>query len=526
MSVMVSMSNDSGIIQESHNNETNTGRDSIGPKCGLLTASAHDIDKSGLRLLLAFMVVWCGFWLWISGGPISHRPADDLTFNSMFTHLLHGQFDVDPHIVGNEGYIRNGHVYAYWGIWCALLRFPLWILSRMDIDMTVWSCLAAVCIACIAKLRTVLLLRRYGPQSPTAKSATDLMLVYIVMGGSETSYLRAIIFQEVMFWAAAFAAIFVYFAIKGLLSREFDLCTLCWMALSAGLALLTRVSTGIGLILALGLLLLTLAVQSSPVAPNRRLVLGQWKDILRSRRTLIPLGILALCIAVTGAVNYFRWGDPMTFVDNRLYIGNNIWPDRLPRESTYGLFNVSRIPFGLIYYFFPVWILRTSSAHFLFEQSQMRLFDVIELPPSSFLLTDLLPFCFIAFLVIALVKRRSGMLPPVSQCTAIAAGLLVPCILMLTAISMTHRYRMEFYPEIDFLAFLGLYLTFNDEKMQAVFARCRNWMSAALVVSVVASIVVLILYQRASLGPAQEFLRNRIVQISVLWHSGAAWRLG
>jgi hypothetical protein len=524
---MVSMSNDNGMVQELHANEaTGPGWDSIRSKGGFLNAGAHGIDESGLWLPLAFMVIWYGFWLWISAGPVSHRPADNFTFNSMFAHLLHGQFDVDPQIIGNEGYRLNGHVYAYWGIWCALLRFPLWILRRMDVDMTVWSCLAAVCIAGMAKLRTVFLLRRYSPQSPTAKSATDLMLVYIVMGGSETSYLRAIIFQEVMFWAAAFAAIFVYFAIKGLLSRDFDLGTLCWMAFSAGLALLTRVSTGIGLILALGLLLLTLAVQSSPAAPNRWLVLGQWKHILRSRRTLIPLGILALCIAVTGAVNYFRWGNPMTFVDYRLYIGNHLWPDRIPRESMYGLFNVSRIPFGLLYYFFPIWTLRTTGGHFLFAQTQARLFDVIELPSSSFLLTDLLPLCFIAFLVIAVVRRRSGMLPPVSQWAALAAGLMAPCILMLTAIAMTHRYRMEFYPEIDFLAFLGLYSILNDEKMRAEFTRCRNWVSAALVVSAVASFTVLILYQHAPLGPAQELLRKGIAQISVLWHSGAAWHLG
>ncbi|WP_205665031.1 hypothetical protein, partial [Acetobacter cibinongensis] len=44
-----------------------------------------------------------------------------LTFNSMMDHMLHGRFDVDPYCVQKEGFLRNGRVYAYWGIFPAFL---------------------------------------------------------------------------------------------------------------------------------------------------------------------------------------------------------------------------------------------------------------------------------------------------------------------------------------------------------------------------------------------------------------------
>src|SRR5947209_10425927 len=45
-----------------------------------------------------------------------------LTFNSMLLHLLDGRFDVDPAVIGPEGYLRDGAIYAYFGIFPALFR--------------------------------------------------------------------------------------------------------------------------------------------------------------------------------------------------------------------------------------------------------------------------------------------------------------------------------------------------------------------------------------------------------------------
>lgn len=438
----------------------------------------------------------------------------------MLDHLMHGQFDVDPNIIGDEGFLRNGRVYAYWGITCALLRLPLLLLHKLDLDITVWSCLVAVCLAGMMKVRTVLFLRRSCSATSASEAAFGFMLIYIVLGGAEVGFLMSSIYQEVVFWAIAFAAVFVYFAIKGIVSREFTSTTLSWMAFAAGVALLTRVSTGIGLCVAFGLLLLVLLAED---VRTKRAVL--------TRRILVPATILVALLIVAGTVNYYRWGNPTTFADYTLYLGNRFYPDRIPRTDLYGLFNLARIPFGLSYYFLPIWVLQGRDGRLLFENTQIRLMDNVELPPSSYFLTDLLPIAFIVFLIMAVWAGRSivsgslrksrelvGLGDPQSshqflsyaQGLALAIGLAVPCVLMLTAISMNYRYRMEFYPEMDLLAFLGLYATVSDPALLARFNRHRSRMLAATIISIVSAFVAMFLYRHSPFGPAQLYLHNGV----------------
>jgi hypothetical protein len=472
-----------------------------------IVRSVYCSDRRLQFVLLALMLLVYGVLLAIS---FNWRNPLDLTFNSMLDHLLRGRFDVDPQIVGYEGYHRDGHVYAYWGIFPALLRLPLWIVGRMDIDWSLCSCLAAVCIAAMAKVRAVLLLRRHALQNSMTNLAISLMLAYILFGGAEIAYLRVNIYQEALFWGLAFASVFVYLAVKGLVTRSFGMATLCGMALCAGLAVMTRISTGIGLTIALAFLLLALALEPGvPEAADRRPFIRRILGALKSRRLLTPIALLAVLIALTGTVNYFRWGNPATFV----YPYRDS-PDVSPMNyaESLGLFSVRRIPFGFIYYLFPVWVLRVGSGQILADKMTGDFFDAIELPPSSFLLTDLLPFCFIVLLAIALFRRRAGNLAPIGKwVAAIAVGLAVPCALMLTFIWMVYRYRMEFYPLIDFLALMALYLVVTDSAMLEIFARWRRWIAVALAVSILSSFTALFLYIVGEHAVTDAFLRQGIV---------------
>ena len=470
-------------------------------------------------VLLAFMVLLYGVILCNA----RLRPPVwqvNRTFNSMLDHLVHGQFDVDPNTIGTEGFLRKGHVYSYFGITCAILRLPLLLFHRLDLDVTRWSCLAAVCLAGVMKIRIVLFLRRHSGFAPGSEWAFGLMLAYIVLGGAEVGYLKASIFQEVVFWAVAFAAAFVYFAVKGLVSGQFTAAALSWMALSAGMALLTRVSTGMGLYAALGLLLVLLAEE-----------LRAGRSVF-TRRLLIPAAILAAFLIAVGTVNYCRWGRPTIFADYTAYLEFRSFPDRMARMRLYGLFNLARIPLGLSYYFLPVWAMQGADGRLLFEGLQTRLMDSLELPPSSFFLTDLLPSAFIVFLAMAawtrchalsrslrkagIFSRRADTLPisrpfACAQGLALAAGLAVPCFLMLTAIYMSYRYRMEFYPEIDLLAFLGLYATVSNPVLLARFNRCRRWMLAATATGIASAFALLVLYKLSPWGPSQQLLHNGLV---------------
>lgn len=470
-------------------------------------------DPALQLVLLGFLLLWYGALLGISWRMWWPVPSWNLTFNSMLDHLLHGRFDVAPEIVGGEGFLRNGHVYSYFGVWCAFLRLPLWFAHRMNIDVTLWSCLAAACLAAMAKIRALLLIRRRSLASPMTDLAVGLTLAYVVFGGSGVGVLGVSLVQEVTLWAYAWAAVFVYLALKGLVEQQFDSLTLSGMGLCAGLALLTRVSTGVGLIGAFCLLLGVIATQSRQRGEANQARTGALRLGSVKQRILAPLGILSAFIAATGVVNYFRWGNPTTFANYDLYLLRDYFPGFVRTMHAYGPFNLVRIPFSLAYYFFPIWVLHAPGGHLFLGSTRVQYFGDVELPPSSFFLTDLLPFCFIVLAAVWLWRRRSQPIAPTTiYATALSVGLLVPWILMFTLDWQAYRYRIEFYPEIDFLAFLALYIIVTDKEALASFARWRRWLAAGLALSIMASLLAFSLDVLSGDGLPDEILRPGIAQ--------------
>src|SRR5229473_7397933 len=104
-------------------------------------------DKAGAAALFLLLPAVGYYALLLTAGgssglfaPVMHG----LTFNSMLLHLLHGRFDVDPAVIGYEGYLRDGSVYAYFGLLPALLRAPFLLLPDFaTTDFTRFSCLLA-----------------------------------------------------------------------------------------------------------------------------------------------------------------------------------------------------------------------------------------------------------------------------------------------------------------------------------------------------------------------------------------------
>jgi hypothetical protein len=456
----------------------------------------------------------------------------NLTFNSMLEHLLRGEFDVDPSTVGPEGFYRDGHVFAYWGIFLALIRWPLALFpGGLKIDVTFLSCFVAVCIAAYVKLRTLHIAFLVSPSSATRNILYSTLAMSILFAGPQIEFLRATLYQEVCLWAGALASIFVYFAIRGLILRRFSTSSLCAMAFTAGLVLLARVSTGVGIYVALGLLLLTMLIQDSASKQGVERAAGCRSLLLAhvlSRRFLLPTLVLLSFAAVTGLVNYYRWGHPLIFADYRLYLFNPTYPDRLPRMQAHGLFNLSRLPFGLVYYFLPLWVLRRPDGHLLFEEHQHQWIDVAELPPSSFFLTDALLLILLLYSGWALFRRRRAAGVNRFQALAIVMGLTVPCFLMLSAISMNFRYRIDFYPLIEFGAWLGFMLLCGRTLASNSMRRVGSLAIASAALGIVGSHVIMILYKLSDAGPATELMRVGVVtyylhQIHAYWPGFASW---
>jgi hypothetical protein len=423
--------------------------------------------------------------------PVPHG----LTFNSMLLHLLHGTFDVDPQAIGDEGSLRNGLIYTYFGVVLALLRLPLlWTTDFATTDFTRLSCLAAVSVMALFKVASALTVWRANPVRERTILLTFLTIA-ILIGGPQIQFLRASIYQEVMTWAAAFGAAFVYVVLRGYYSPQgFTAGRLATLAAIAGLCLLTRASTGLGLYLAFGLLCLALVWRG--LATERG---GRVKMLAR---LAAPALIAAAFVVVAGIVNYGRWGSPLLFTDPQTHLWAMLHaPDRLRRGQEYGAFNIVRLGYALAYYFVPVWVLRDSDGELLWSAFQHRTIDSVELPPSSFFASDPLILALAVFALVQLVRHRHVIDRMVA--VPVLAGLAVPIALILTFISMTFRYRMEFYPFLDLCGFLGFGVLLSRTQRPPA----RSFVAAALF-GVVASHALWVLYMLSPFGSADELMRG------------------
>lgn len=460
---------------------------------GAARLAAERIDASGasrlvLPLAVAAAIGWYALLLTRGGGILTPR-AYGPVFNSMLLHLLNGRFDVDPAIIGYEGYLRDGATYAYFGIFPALFRILfLPIPGFAAIDFTGVSCLVAVSLMALFKALSVVTAWRHAGAAGHS-AMLRIMLAAVLLSGAQIQFLRPSMFQEVMLWADVFAAAFVFILLRAWASRDgLTGRVLALLALMAGLCLLTRVSTALGLYLALGFIWLRLAWRAATETRQVRRA-----GLVR----LLPAAlILAAFLALTGFINEQRWGSPLVFVDlSRSMMSSAIFPDRLVRLREYGEFSFLRLGYGLLYYIFPVWVLHDSTGNLLWSGAAERLFDSMELPPGSLLTSDPLLLGLAVYGACRLAKDRA--VPQRDAIALAAAGLAVPAALMLIAISLTFRYRLEFYPVLELLAFVGF----------ALFARSpsagrRTMLGVAAIAGILIAHAMLILYLLSPFGPA------------------------
>ena len=416
---------------------------------------------------------------------VEGAPEYGRVFNVMLERLLHGQVDMPASVIGGEAFVYKGRTYAYFGLFCALLRAPLLLFGRMDLDVTKASMIVAAGLSLGARLcaMRLALLRAEG----LTRELRLLLLIFTAFAGESLQYLRPSIYQEVCSWGAALAALFVLLAVRRLVgARPRVVLLYAGMAVTAGLALLCRVSFGVGLYTALGLML---AVEA-------------WRGRLRpaTLKALAPAAlILALFLGVAGAINQARWDNPLAFVPIRYQLGQQQQaPDRVERLRRYGETSVLRIPFALQYYFTPVWELQDGAGRLLFQQIQLDLFDSVELPPASFFLSDPIAYLLAALGVFTLVRRRTRA-PEPALAGAALLGLALPAGVMLMAISLTYRYRMDFYPALDFAALIGA----ASLRLKPSAVQARSMLYLGLVGAVV-SLLDLTASSYAVFGPALD----------------------
>ena len=413
-----------------------------------------------------------------------------LTFNSMMQHMLHGRFDVDPATIADEAYIHDGRSYAYFGVFCALLRLPLLAAGLPGLNITVVSIGVATLLGAWARLRAAALAMNDG--RALTRVQRMIVLTAFALSGETIQFLAPSIYQEVCSWAAALASVFGLLALRLCLGKAKSRSRL-YLALAAvaGLELLCRVTFGIGAYLAMAAIF----------------TIDLWRAHGRNAsclRSLVPAGlVLVLAVAAAGGVNYARWGKPTTFMPlDQAVTMNRLFPDRLIRMKRYGEFNIERVPFALEYYLAPAFAFNSKDGPPHLSAKQQALYDDVELPAGSLLLGDALVVALAANALGALGKRHTRLNDPLLGRSVIIA-LAVPLILTLSFVSLTFRYRLEFYPALDLAAFLGLRSLASRERPLPAIATPAFAGLAALALS--SSLIFGVLYRNTSLGPLQDF---------------------
>ena len=445
-------------------------------------STAHPAAIVSIILVVAFLY----YWPLLTHGNFNlfHKTWMGLAFNSMLLHLADGRFDVDPDAILFEGFVRDGKTYSYYGVFFALLRAPLLILSGLrEVNFTLVSCLVAdlIVVYCQARLVMKLFAIHAGPR---ADALFLPLLAVAVLAGPQVYMLRPSIYQEVSYWALALSYVFVFVLLDTLLlGRPATVGRFLILALLAGLALLARVSTGIGLYAAT---IVALAVL--PRAPN-----------VRTARLAIPMVVLAVFAGATLYVNFMRWGDPLVFMDPHRDISyeESSNPGAIARIDTYGTFNFVRLGYGLLYYFVPLWMAHGDDGNLLFHAFRTRTIDMVELPPASFFITDPLPIVFALWMLVRLIGRWTATAMPLTL-SLLAFCLAIPGGGMLLYMAYAVRYRVDFYPAILFLGLLGVH-AYLAEKPKPV-ERPGAWAWPLAGVGILVAPVLLLLYYASPFG--------------------------
>lgn len=373
-------------------------------------------------------------WPTTSGGFI---------FNSQLRALLELRLDIDPDVIGMEGFVRDGKTYTYFGILPALLRLPL--VNHLWLDWTTLSCVSAAVFAALALLGALHASCVGLAGSAPATGARVLVAITVLLSGPQVELLgKPSVYVEAVLWSYACACAFLWLVMPLLLGGTASGRRLALLAACAALALLARVSTGLALYISSGLLALVLM-------RDWRAAGWTWPAQLRH---LLPATLLLVgAIVATFTVNQQRWGDPLQFAAltaNRYYDAD---PARLARLERHGVFGLARIPHALTYYAAPGWFFAAppDSAR---RATVATLFDGPEGPPVGIVQAQPLWLGLAATGIWTLlagagaVRRR--------RVLAVLAGLLVAGVIISSYHYLAFRYRAEFAPPVLLLAYVGL----------------------------------------------------------------------
>ena len=400
-----------------------------------------------------------------------------LLFNDMAQRLLHLDWTIDPKIIDIDGFHIDGRTYTYWGILPAIPRIPLVLAGLGDIVVARISCILSLTLYVWSNVRLTQVIATTA-KSPQTLLLAGLWIASLVFSGPPAYLLNAgWANNEAVFWSAAFAAVFNYVVLSDYFDGRWpEDSRLVWLSALAGMSLLTRAPNGVGLFAAVGLF-----------------SLRQLWDWYRHRTTgrLLPIAavglILALSIAVAGAVNAGRWGNPLVFAPFEKQQLTASDPRAVRIITQQGMFSVTRIPISALYF--------ASGMPFKarFETLLDEHFSDVEGPRIPLLLVSPLPILFAVWGILALFRRPR---PQAVVPTILIGSHLLTFILVLAVPFLAWRYTFDAWGMICASGAIG----FASLVKKPQSAKLMTVLVALLLVGISASAFSLIRYKIVSGG--------------------------
>lgn len=378
------------------------------------------------------------------------REAFWRVFNQMLQRLLNGRFDIDLDVIRGEGYLHDGQLVSYFGVFPALLRLPFAAFVDLDtVSLSRISCWLGLCVCALAQLQMLWTAHQMLDKRHRRLWLWGAFAVALLLTGPQlTLTFSSYVYNEPIIWAAACAMLFSCVVLGELQNPTDSAYKIYLLAALVGIAFLCRLTTGIGLLVAFGVVITHFEwrlMRAAKLAP-RPWDLGT-SSALMSAVILFAFGIFAAWI------NFRRFGNILTFNNPQENLFVMISPRRMTVAAEHGLFEFIRLAPNFAYYFlgFPV------------EKLQPNLwathYDNMGWPRSALFVKETM-LIFAAALgakeLIGRLRESSAWIPV----TGAALGGATIFLLMLGLPMMNYRYQMDLQPFLSLLAILG-YISFS-----------------------------------------------------------------
>ncbi|HEX2576037.1 MAG TPA: hypothetical protein VHK88_06785 [Aquihabitans sp.] len=397
-------------------------------------------DRAFARIALAVGAVSVLAFTWsltLGRGDLAQARGFAEVFDLQARALLDGRLAVPEGSLGFEGFVIDGRTYAYFGIFPALLRLPvLLVTDRFDGRLTGTSMLLAYLIALWSAVRIVArvraLTRSGAPWTPTGLAVAGVLLA-VVGVGSNLYFLSsgAWVYHEASLWGAA--GVLASFAATLRFMHRPRVRTVAAAGTWAAVAWTSRGSVGLAPSAVLGVLGLAhltgvrwLTVLAPPPPAGAT---GETRTWPRSPRVAAALLVAAVGGAVVfGTINTAKFGSPTALPMEEQVASQDPWPERRTALEVYdgSLFSARLIPSVLVQTLRPDLLEPSATWPFLrFGDARPPVwgdlvFDTVE-PSAGLTVTSPLLLVLAVVGAVAAVRRRRPGRPD--------AGLLRPFLL-------------------------------------------------------------------------------------------------